>query len=345
MVTTQRNSKVLVTGATGFIAGWCIIQLLEAGYQVRGTVRSLSSEPGLKRSLGVHTSRADDLELVESDLKRDEGWDEAMDGCESVLHLASPFPLEIPENEEDLIVPAVEGTRRVLSAAARNEVRRVVQTSSVAAIASAAPDQNRTFTERDWSYLEGDIEPYPKSKTLAEKAAWEFMEALPPDHPMELVVINPGYVLGPVLNSQEITSIALHKRLMSGGIPGVTKMKLNIVDVRDVAQAHLAAMTVPEAAGKRFICVAGGMFLPEIANILSNHFKSRGYPIPTLVLPSWIVRLYGLIDRVVRENTKGLGNDPKFDNSRIKEILNWKPYPLEKTIIEMGESMIDHGIV
>ena len=342
---SSQKSKVLVTGATGYIAGWCIIYLLEAGYQVRGTVRGLFSTDELKQSLKPYTSRAEELELVEADLLSDEGWDEAVAGCDYVLHIASPFPLEIPKDEEVLIRPAVDGTKRVLSASARSGVRRVVHTSSIAAVSSAQPDQNRTFTEADWSKLNGNIDPYPKSKTLAEQAAWKFIDDLPKDHPMDLVVINPGYVLGPVLNDREITSMALHRMMMAGRLPGITRIKLNLVDVRDIAQAHLAALTTPEAAGQRFICVAGGMFLPEVAKILFERFKPLGYRIPRIVFPSVLVRFYGLFNRLVRENTRSLGEDPVFDSSRARRFLSWQTYPLEKTIVDMGESLIEHGVV
>jgi dihydroflavonol-4-reductase len=342
---SPQKSKVLVTGATGYIAGWCIIYLLEAGYQVRGTVRELSSSEELKQSLKPYTSRAEDLELVQADLMDDDGWDKAVAGCDFVLHIASPFPLEIPEDEDILIRPAVDGTKRVLAASARNGVRRVVHTSSIAAVSSGQPDQNRTFTEVDWSKLNGNIDPYPKSKTLAEQTAWKFMQDLPSDHPMELVVINPGYVLGPVLSNREITSMALHRMMMAGGLPGITRMKLNLVDVRDIAQAHLAALTTAGAAGQRFICVTGGMFLPEVAKILSKRFKPLGYRIPRIVFPSAIVRFYGLFNRLVRENTKSLGEDPVFDSSKASNVLNWQTYPLEKTIVDMGESLIEHGVV
>ncbi len=345
MQPSPKNTTVLVTGATGFIASWCIITLLDAGYSVRGTVRSLSSADSWKKCLRPYTERAEEVSLFEADLMQDQGWDEAVAGCEFVLHLASPFPLEIPNDEHELIDPAVGGTLRVLAASARNRVRRVVLTSSVAAISSGHADRNRTFTEEDWSHLNGDVPPYPKSKTMAEQAAWKFMQDLPAGQEMELAVINPGYVLGPVLDDREITSIALHQTLMDGSIPGVTRMKLNIVDVRDVARAHLAAMIVPEAAGKRFICVADGIFLPEVAKILAAHFNPLGFKIPTISVPSWMVRIYALFNRLVRENTRELGVDPIYDSHRMRTLLGWQPLSLEKTIIDTGESLIRHGLV
>jgi nucleoside-diphosphate-sugar epimerase len=322
-----------------------MVQLLEAGYKVRGTLRSMDKAGSIRQIAAEHTSHAENLALFEADLMDDRGWDEAMQGCTYVLHIASPFPGTIPDDENELIRPAVEGTRRVFEAAVRAGVKRVVQTSSVAAVASAHPDQNRTFTEADWSLLGGDIEPYPKSKTMAEQAAWEFINGLPEERPMELTVINPGYILGPVLDDRSRTSTLLLETLLKGSMPGIARLYYNIVDVRDVAAAHIAAMTTPEAAGKRFICVAWGVWLPEVANILAKEFGARGYKVPTMVLPDFLVKFKGLFDRVVRDNTKELGTAPQFDTSRIREILGWQPRPMEETIIEQGESMIEKGIV
>ena len=220
-----------------------------------------------------------------------------------------------------------------------------MQTSSVAAVSSAHPDQKRTFTEADWSLLDGDIDPYPKSKTLAEKAGWEFIESLPEGQEMELAVINPGYILGPVLDDRSRTSTLLFETLLNGSLPGLARMPFNIVDVRDVAAAHLTAMTTPEAAGKRFICVAGGISLPEIAGILSENFGSHGYQIPTIVLPDFLIKLYGLFDKTVRDNASHLGKGPDFDTSRIRKTLGWQPREMETSIIEMAESMIEIGMV
>jgi nucleoside-diphosphate-sugar epimerase len=340
-----RNTIVLVTGATGYIASRCVLDLLEQGYQVRGTVRNLNKADELKKWLAPHTENLDQLTVVEADLGRDEGWDEAMRGCKYVLHLASPFPLVTPENEDDLIRPAVEGTQRVLSAAARNGVQRVVQTSSVAAISAGHQDQNRTFSADDWSNLDGEISAYPKSKTLAEKAAWEYVENLPEGQSLELAVVNPGYVLGPVINDRQPTSVVLHKTLLEGSVPGIARIKFNVVDVRDVSKVHQAAMITPEAAGKRFVCVSDGIWLPEFVNILAGHFNPLGYRVPRLVLPGWFLQIYALFDEKVRETASGVGKDPSFDNRATRKVLNWLPIPLEQTIIEMGESMIHYGVV
>jgi dihydroflavonol-4-reductase len=342
---SNQNITVLVTGATGFIASRVVLDLLEAGYQVRGTVRNIDRGAVLRDWLAPITGKLDNLSLVEADLMSDAGWDQAVSGCRYVLHLASPFPLVAPENEEDLIRPAVEGTRRVLEAAVRNGVQRVVQTSSVAAVAYGYKDQSRTFTEKDWSRLDGGIEPYQKSKTLAEQAAWEYVASLSEGKALELVTICPGYVLGPVINDREPTSVSLHKMLMEGAVPGLARIKFDVVDVRDVSRVHLAAMTSEEAAGKRFVCVGGGIWLGEIAQILSDRFRPMGYRIPRIQFPDWFVRVYALFDPSARLVAKDVGKDPIFDISQTRQILNWDPLPLEQTIIEMGESLIEFGVV
>jgi len=345
MDNSNQNIIVLVTGATGFIASRVVLDLLEAGYKVRGTVRNLERGAVLKDWLAPYTHNLDQLTLVEVDLLSDQGWDQAMVGCKYVLHLASPFPLVAPKDENELIRPAVEGTRRVLAHAARNGVQRVVQTSSVAAVAYGHTEQSRTFTEKDWSNLDGNIEPYQKSKTLAEQAAWEFLDTLPEGESLELVVVNPGYVLGPVINDREPTSVSLHKTLMEGAVPGVARIKFDVVDVRDVSWVHLAAMTSEDAVGKRFLCVGGGIWLGEVAKILLERFGPLGYRVPRIQFPDWFVRFYALFDASTRLVARNVGKDPVFDISQTRQVLGWNPIPLEQTIIEMGESLIEFGVV
>jgi nucleoside-diphosphate-sugar epimerase len=337
---SQNSTTVLITGISGYLAERIMVQLLEAGYKVRGTLRDISLAGHIRQLAVENTTHSHNLELVEADLLNNEGWDEAVGGCTYVLHVASPFPDTTPDNENELIQPAVEGTRRVLSAAVRNGVRRVVLTSSIAAVSSAHPDQNRTFSEEDWSQVDGNIEPYPKSKTLAEQAAWNLVENLPEGQQLELAVINPGYIIGPVLDDRPRTSTLLHAILLKGTVPGITRLHFNLVDVRDVAWAHITAMTTPQAAGKRFLCVAGGMWLVEFAGILKKKFGPHGYKVPTLVLPKFIVWLYGLFDKTVRDNAYSIGIAPQFDTSQIQQVLGWQPRSLEESIIEMGESMI-----
>lgn len=249
------SELVLVTGATGFLGQHCILQLLAAGYEVRGTVRSLQREADVRTALRRGGADAAKLSLVEADLTADAGWAEAVRNCTYVLHVASPFPLVQPDDEDDLIRPAREGALRVLKAAAEAGVKRTVLTSSVAAV-SAGHDKSggRVFDESDWSDLEKpNVSAYEKSKTLAERAAWDFI-ATPDARGMELAVINPGAVLGPALSADTSSSLEIVRQLMSRALPACPHIGFPIVDVRDVASAHLAAMTRPDAAGKRFIC-------------------------------------------------------------------------------------------
>ncbi len=324
MINYSSTKPVLVSGVSGFLGMHCVLQLLDAGYRVRGTVRSLEREDSLRQTLAPYTDKLDNLELVAANLLHDEGWDAAAAGCDYVLHTASPFPQNKPKHEDDLIIPAREGTLRVLRAAAANGVQRVVLTSSVVAIMSGYPDKKRHFNENDWSKLDGDIAPYPKSKTLAEQAAWDFIENLPDGQTLELAVINPSYIMGPPLDTGVRTSNMVHLMLMRGESQGAARLGLNLVDVRDVAAAHLAAMTIPEAAGQRFfICSTQQMWFAEFAQILADHFGPQGYKITTRRLPSLMVRLIGLFDRTVRDNTSDLDKELTVDNSRIKAVLGW----------------------
>ena len=342
----KTNTPVLVTGASGFIAIHCIIQLLEQGYQVRGTLRSMSRENELRQTLAKFVQANDKLTFVQADLLADAGWAEAMQGCDYVLHVASPFPVEAPKDENDLIRPAKEGTLRVLRAAAEHGVKRVVLTSSVAAIAAGHPRAKTHFDEKDWSLPNSPtIESYPKSKTLAENAAWEFIKTLPQGHPLELVVINPGYVLGPLPDTHQRTSGELIKQLMGGTLPGLARVQFSGVDVRDVAAAHIAAMTTPEAAGQRFLCINEHFWLYEAAAILNKHFSARGYKIPTTILPSWLVRIVAIFLPPARSVLNTLDREVFTDSTLIRKTLNWKPRSLEQTLVDMAESTIELKLV
>lgn len=337
---------VLVTGASGFIAQHLVVQLLQQGYRVRGTLRSLDRAAHQRTVIGRHADAGERLVYVEADLLRDEGWDEAMRGCRYVLHTASPFPGAMPKDENELIRPAREGTLRVLGAAARAGIPRVVLTSSVVAISGGhAPSKDRLLDERYWTRIEA-ADAYSKSKTLAERAAWDFVNGLPAGKSMELAVINPTYVQGPILDEEfNGTSRELLERLLGGSAPGCVSLNFGIVDVRDVATAHLAAMTTPEAAGKRFCCSAGNLWMREVALILDQHFSARGYRIPTNKLPDFMVHLFGLFDPTVRNTARGLGKVYAYDTRQIVQVLGWDPFPMETTIIEMAESMIELGMV
>ena len=301
------SGTVLVSGVTGFIGLHAALQLLNEGYAVRGTLRSFSREKEVRESLGQHTPDDRRLSLFECDLTKDDGWAEAIDGCDYVLHVASPFPIGAPKHEDDLIVPARDGALRVLRAAAKAGVKRTVMTSSIAAVSAGHdPKTEHVFSEADWSIVESKtIGPYEKSKTLAERAAWDFIDA--DNSGMELSVINPGAVLGPILNSDSGTSGELVRQLMARAMPACPKIGFSCVDVRDVASAHLAAMTTPEAAGKRFLCAIEFCWMSEIAKILDKRFRDEGYKIPTGELPNWVPRIMQHFNPALKPLVPGLG--------------------------------------
>lgn len=336
---------ILVTGASSFVGIHTIIQLLEQGYSVRGTIRSLSKEAEVREAVAKFVQANDRLEFKAADLEQDTGWDEAMHGVESVLHVASPFPLYEPKHEDELIIPAVQGTLRVLRAAHKAGVKRVVQVSSVAAISSGYKDNFRTFTEEDWSIIENEIGAYAKSKTLAERAAWDFINGAENINGMELVTINPSFILGPVPNKNFRTSIELVRTYMLGQVPGVGRIKMGLVDVRDVASAIILGMTTPEAAGQRFLCSGGTFWLKDIAGILHAEYSGRGYKIPTFEFPSWMVRFLGLFDKKIARVTESLDVDTYQSNEKAKRILKWTPRSEKEAILSMAQSLIEYGFV
>lgn len=336
------NETVLVTGASGFIAIHCAAQLLEKGYRVRGSLRSLTREAELRATIAKLAEAGDRLSFIEADLLNDTNWDDAMNGCGYVLHVASPFPLGEPQDENDLIRPAVEGTLRVLRAASRAGVGRVVQTSSVAAIAYGQKP-GRVLDENDWSDVNANIGAYAKSKTLAERAAWDFVNGSENRTKLELAVINPGLVLGPVPDRHARSSAEIVYQIMKGQI-GTARMHFTAVDVRDVASAHLAAMIAPEAAGQRFICANASFWMKDAAIILKKHFGDR-YPIRTLEFPSWMVRLLGMIDPTIRLTIPMLDKKDDLSDAKMKRVLGLKFHTLEEMIVSMGESLIANGLL
>jgi dihydroflavonol-4-reductase len=345
-ITSASSNKplVLVTGASGYVAGHCVKEMLENGYRVRGTVRSLRD----KRKVAHLHAMADaaSLELVEADLTRDEGWTDALEGCEYVLHVASPFPATVPDDETELIGPAVEGTRRVLAAAAATgTVRRVVLTSSVAAIAFGHEnDTGKIYTEEDWSDVER-CEPYPKSKTLAERAAWDFVDAMAANERFELAVINPGFVAGPVLGSICGTSGEVVRRLMIRDLPACPRIGWAVVDVRDVARAHRLALEKPEAAGKRYIAAGDHVWMQDCARILAEEFRPLGYRIPTGRLPYWLMWIAARFDSTIRMALGYVGHREEVSHDRAQRDLGWSPRPVRETFVDMAHSMIERGIV
>jgi nucleoside-diphosphate-sugar epimerase len=346
MKENDTSSPVLVTGASGFIAMHCIIELLRAGYRVRGTLRSPARAQRVRDTLARHVEVGDRLSFVTADLGQDPGWSEAVAGCRHVLHVASPLPRKPPRHEDELIVPARDGALRVLRAAAAAGVQRVVMTSSVAAVLYGhARDGSRIYDERDWSILSDEVGAYEKSKTIAERAAWDFVASLPAERRLELVTINPGLVLGPILDEDYGTSGEVVRKLLRRDMPGCPDVGWAVVDVRDVASAHLAAMTTPEAAGQRFVCAVQHASMREIAEILQRHFGPRGYRVPTRSVPDWLLRAVAVFDRTARLAVQELGKRQDLSSERSRQLLGWNPRPLEEMVVAMGESMITHHVV
>ena len=335
---------VLVTGGSGFIGAHCILQLLEAGYRVRATVRSLEREPDVRAMLKVGGAEpGESLSFVAADLLSDAGWTEAAAGCKYVHHVASPFPVDAPQDEDELIIPAREGTLRVLRAARQAGVKRVVITSSFAAVAYGQETRNTPFTEEDWTDLDSGVRAYVKSKTLAERAAWDFIAR---EGGLELSVINPAAVFGPVLGPDYSSSIHLLQRLLDGFLPGIPNLSFNVVDVRDVADLHLRAMKDPAANGERFLAVAGdSMSVQEIAQLLRANLGPSAKGVPTRMLPNWILRLIGRFNPAVQEMVPNLGKVRMASNEKARRVLGWTPRSNEEAVLATAESLLRLGLL
>lgn len=338
------DGLVLVTGGTGFIAQYCILALLSAGYRVRTTVRTLAREPEVRAHLRVGGAEPGErLSLVAADLSDDRGWAEAADGCTYVMHGASPTPSGEYAREEDWIKPAVEGNLRVLRAARDAGVRRVVLTSAFGAIGVGHKPMNRPFDETDWSDLSGQVAPYQKSKTLAERAAWEFVAR--EGENLELSAVNPVAVLGPALGADYSHSIRLIKSLMDGQ-PGCPKINSGFVDVRDVADLHVRAMTSSEAKGERFLAIAGeSLWLSEVAAVLRRRMGAAASKVPTRVLPNWVVRIAALKDPTLKGILPTLGTNLNATSEKATRLLGWTPRSSEEAIVATAESLIRLGLV
>jgi dihydroflavonol-4-reductase len=337
---------VLVTGGSGFIGAHCILQLLNAGYRVRTTVRSPTREAGVRAMLKTGgASGGDSLSFAIADLMSDAGWPQAAAGCDFVLHVASPVPFGVPKHEDELIIPAREGALRLLRAARDAAVRRVVLTSSFAAIGYGQAPTNRTFTEQNWTDPNGaDITAYAKSKTLAEHAAWGFVGR--EGGTLELAVVNPVAVFGPVLGPDYSASIQFVQRLMDGAIPGLPRLSFGIVDVRDVADLHLRAMTNPAAKGERFLATAGDFITAlEIAQLLRARMGTAAARVPTRVLPDWLLRLAALVTPSARQIIPELGKVKNASGAKAGRVLGWRPRSSEDAIIATAESLLRLGLL
>ncbi len=338
------NESVLVTGGTGFIAQHCILALLDAGYRVKTTVRSLTREAEVRANLKAGGAEPGDrLSLVAADLGSDNGWAEAAAGCAYVLHGASPTPSGNQVREEDWVRPAVDGNLRVLRAARDTGAKRVVLTSAFGAIGAGHRALARPFVETDWSDLTGNVAPYQKSKTLAERAAWDFVAR--EGGGLELAAINPTMVLGPALGPDYSHSIRTIKEMLEGQ-PGYPKIKTCVVDVRDVADLHLRAMIDPAAKGERFLATSGkSLWLAEIAKLLKARMGASAGRVSTRTLPNLLIRSMAITNPTMKGLVPLLGADLDASGDKAQRLLGWSPRPREEAIVASAESLIRLGLV
>ncbi|MQA75836.1 MAG: NAD-dependent epimerase/dehydratase family protein [Solirubrobacterales bacterium] len=333
---------VLVTGGSGFLGSWCVVELLRRGHRVRTTVRSLSREPEVRAMVASELDADDRLSVLAADLRRDDGWERAVDGCDHVLHVASPFPSAQPKDPDELIVPAREGTLRVLGAALEAGVGRVVVTSSVAAIRSGGGLASAPLTERDWTDpADPKLTPYTRSKTIAERSAWELVRER--DEVERLAAVNPGAVLGPVLGDGRSYSLEVVERLLKG-MPGVPRIGWSFVDVRDVADLQISAMTAPEAGGERFIAAGPFMWMSQVAEVLRDRLGESAAKVPKRTVPDLIVRGMAIFDPGIRSVVGDLGKRVELSSEKARTLLGWSPRPLEETIVDCARSLLREGV-
>ncbi|MEV4261662.1 NAD-dependent epimerase/dehydratase family protein [Kribbella sp. NPDC049584] len=302
-------------------------------------MRDLKKEPALRAMLRVGGASDDaKLTVLQADLQQDTGWREAVEGCDYVLHVASPTLTSLPRDDDEMVVPARDGVLRVLRAARAAGVKRIVLTSAFGAVGMGHPEKSRVFTEEDWSNVDAGIAPYQKSKTLAEKAAWEFVAEY---GGIELAVVNPVGVFGPVLGSDYSPSLGLLQRMLDGELPALPKFAMGYVDVRDVADLHLRAMTDPAAAGERFIAISGhSLWVREIAAILRDRLGDRASKVPTRELPVWTARLLAQVNPGLRILRPQLGRNFDATSEKAQRVLGWSPRPIEDTIVDTAESLL-----
>ncbi len=334
------TGTVFVSGGSGYIAGFLIRQLIAEGWMVHTTIRNLARESEVRDSLGVDNAR---LKFFAADLMSDAGWAEAMAGCSHAAHVASPLPADKPSHEDELIVPARDGALRALKAAKATGIKRFVMTSSMAAIAYGQGTKS-VFTESDWTDpTSPDAYPYVRSKTIAERAARDWVAAEGGDK--EFCTVNPSLVLGPLQSGDFSTSLEAIKKLLEGSMPGMPDLGFGIVDVRDVADMHVRCLTAPNMAGERFICSGPFLMLEDVAAILREGLGPQARKVPKLKLPNWLVRIAARFDPVIGQVIGELGKRRESPPMHAREVLGWVPRPAEESILDTARDMIRLGIV
>jgi dihydroflavonol-4-reductase len=336
--------RVLVTGVSGFLGSHVALQLLKKGYSVRGSVRDMAKAEPIKRTLADAETDISSFEVVELNLMDDRGWQEAMEGCSYLQHIASPFVISMPKDKAELIRPAVEGTQRALKTALKAGIQRIVMTSSLAAIDGGHSDYSQTLTEKDWTDIHGaHVNAYAESKTLAEREAWAIMDANGSRD--QLAVINPGAILGPLLDDDVATTGAIIQRLLTGKIPMVPDIILEYVDVRDVAGAHIAAMTFPLAGGNRHIISDASLSLMEVANILRKAFPAYSTKLPRRPMPALLASILSVFDVSLRDSRAQLGIRKHSDATRGTALVGKPLIPAREAVIASAQSIILRGLV
>ena len=339
-------SRVLVTGGSGFLGSWCVVQLLARGHSVATTLRSRGREAEVIAMLEAGgAENAGAVEFFEADLLHDEGWAKAVEGCEYVLHVASPFGGSAPEDPKALVAAARDGSLRVLRAARDAGVKRVVLTSSLAAIGYGHPPQEAPFTEADWTDVtQPDVQPYIRSKAVGERAAWDFVAA--EGGSIELSVVNPVGIFGPVLGPDYSSSIEIIRTMLSGGMPAVPRTYFGLVDVRDAADLHLRAMMSEVAAGERFIAVSGHtLSMLEVAKVLRAGLGAAAAKVPTQQLPDAVVKTMAMATPRLRQVVPQLGKIRRASNAKAHSVLGWAPRSNEEVILATARSLFDRGIL
>src|SRR3954471_16393622 len=337
---SDSNGTVLVTGGTGFLGGWCVASLLHRGYEVRTTVRDRGREQAVCDAVAA-AGAADGsrLSVRAADLTSDAGWADAVAGCRYVLHVASPFPPEQPKDPDELIAPARDGALRVLRAALDAGAERVVMTSSVGAVRGNRESSESTpFTEADWT--DGDDPertPYVRSKTIAERAAWDLVREAGAEH--RLAVVNPGAIIGPPLSADRSTSLQAIQRLLDG-MPAMPRLGFTFVDVRDVADLHLRAMTDPAAGGERFIAADRFLWTAEVATVIRERLGDAAPKVPTRVAPNLLVRAMALFDGSVRPYVNDLGRRQWMSSDKARQTLGWAPRPIADSIEDTARALL-----
>ncbi|WP_336986692.1 NAD-dependent epimerase/dehydratase family protein [Altererythrobacter aquiaggeris] len=335
------TGTVLVTGGSGFIAGELIDQLLAKGWHVHTTIRDKAREPALRGRFADHDTR---LKVFKADLMSDDGWAEAVAGCSHVAHVASPLSAQTPKDENDMIVPAREGTLRALRFARAAGVKRFVQTSSIAAVAYGHDAKEITVTEADWTDVNGaDTTAYAKSKTIAERAARDWVAAEGGD--LEFVSVNPVMVLGPVESADFSPSVLAVQQLLDGSAPMAPDIGFGVVDLRDVADLHVRCLEEPGLAGERFIASGKFMTLHDIAQVLRAGLGDQARKAPTKQMPDWLFSIFALFNAPLRGLKASIGRVVHSDASHAEQRLGWKTRAEEESILDCGRSLIEHGVV